>query len=102
MAPALKPVLEFFSWIWAPSIGAPVGSVTVPLTAPVVTPWARRRAEAPVTSAKAVATVKNRRVLSMLSLKKWWREAKKVASRSWVRQESFVITRQRLSTLAVF
>src|SRR2546423_3968810 len=101
MAPALKPVLEFFSWIWAPSIGAPLASVTVPVTAPVVTPWARRRAEAPVTSAKAVATVQNRRVLSMLSLEKMVEGSQKVARRSRVRQENLVTLRQRLSTLAV-
>jgi len=50
-----------------PAIKALNPSLTLP-TAPVVMPCARRRAEAPVTSARAVATVKNRRVLSMLSL----------------------------------
>src|SRR5256885_6460899 len=66
----LAPVRRLRSWTCAPSTGTPLASVTVPLTAPVVTPWARRRAEAPVTSAKAAATVKIRRVLGMLSRKK--------------------------------
>ena len=94
IAPELKPVRGFLIWIWAPSTGFPFWSVTVPLTAPVVTPWARRRAEAPVTSANDAATVTSRRVLSMNSLC-GRRGGHKVASGTWPRQENFVTARQR-------
>jgi hypothetical protein len=37
---AFRPVRGFRSSIWTPSIPRPVSSVTVPVSAPVVTPWA--------------------------------------------------------------
>ncbi len=59
VVPNLAPVWALITWTFTPAIGWPEVSVTLPRTAPVVTPWADSpagTASAPSASANATTT----------------------------------------------
>src|SRR5450759_3022073 len=70
--PTLTPVSVLPNWTCAPSTGAPASSVTVPVSEPVVTPWAERSDAGTRLSARTAARPINERIFIMKALEKGW------------------------------
>src|SRR5690349_6342323 len=88
-----RPERALRSWTWTPSTPRPDASVTVPDTAPVVTPWAAARTGDRASSARAATAPTSGRILNMNALFEGKGRGRKVRPHGRDRQERIGLRR---------